>query len=134
PTRSLGGLRASEPSPDALLVVKGVEVAYDKTKVLFGVDFHVERNEIVALLGTNGAGKSTLLAAVVGLVKPAAGEVSYDGHDITGAPPTETVAKGITLMPGGKGVFPTLTVEENLQLAAWVHIKDPEYVRTATDQ
>ena len=69
---------------DALLVVRGLEVAYDKAKVLFGVDFHVSRGEIVALLGTNGAGKSTLLSAICGLVKPAAGTVVFDGNDITG--------------------------------------------------
>jgi ABC-type branched-subunit amino acid transport system ATPase component/ABC-type branched-subunit amino acid transport system permease subunit len=122
------------PPDDALLVVRGLDVAYDKAKVLFGVDFHVSRGEIVALLGTNGAGKSTLLSAICGLVKPGAGKVAYDGQDITGAPPTETVARGICLMPGGKGVFPTLTVAENLQLASWLYVKDPDYVRTATEQ
>src|SRR4029079_8625111 len=76
---------------DALLVVRHLEVAYDKAKVLFGVDFHVSRGEIVALLGTNGAGKSTLLSAICGLVKPPAGTVTFDGQDITGRPPTETV-------------------------------------------
>src|SRR5207245_6703843 len=120
------GLLAPEWSPqhesgrapdDALLVVRDLGVAYDKTKVLFGVDFHVSRGEIVALLGTNGAGKSTLLSAISGLVKPVSGSIVYDGNDITGRPPTETVANGIVMMPGGKGVFPTLTVAENLQLA-----------------
>ncbi|MEY2588153.1 MAG: hypothetical protein QOJ67_137, partial [Acidimicrobiaceae bacterium] len=127
-------LEAGPPPDDALLVVRGLEVAYDKAKVLFGVDFHVSRGEIVALLGTNGAGKSTLLSAVCGLVKPAAGTVMFDGEDITGAKTTDTVTKGIALMPGGKGVFPTLTVAENLQLAGWIYADDPEYVRTATDQ
>ena len=125
---------SGQPPDDALLVVRGLEVAYDKAKVLFGVDFHVSRGEIVALLGTNGAGKSTLLSAICGLVKPAAGTVTFDGQDITGANPTETVARGIAMMPGGKGVFPTLTVAENLQLAGWLFVKDPEYVRTATEQ
>ena len=127
-------LEAGPPPDDALLVVRGLEVAYDKAKVLFGVDFHVSRGEIVALLGTNGAGKSTLLSAVCGLVKPAAGTVMFDGEDITGAKTTDTVTKGISLMPGGKGVFPTLTVAENLQLAGWLYADDPEYVRTATEQ
>jgi branched-chain amino acid transport system ATP-binding protein len=125
---------SGQPPDDAILVVRGLDVAYDKAKVLFGVDFHVSRGEIVALLGTNGAGKSTLLSAICGLVKPAAGTVTFNGNDITGAPPTETVARGISMMPGGKGVFPTLTVAENLQLAGWLFVKDPEYVRTATEQ
>ena len=123
-----------ESPDDAILVVRSLEVAYDKAKVLFGVDFHVSRGEIVALLGTNGAGKSTLLSAICGLVKPSAGTVTFDGHDITGASPTDTVARGIAMMPGGKGVFPTLTVAENLQLAGWMFAKDPEYVRSATDK
>jgi ABC-type branched-subunit amino acid transport system ATPase component len=125
---------AGPPPDDALLVVRGLEVAYDKAKVLFGVDFHVGQGEIVALLGTNGAGKSTLLSAVCGLVKPSAGSVMYAGKDITGAKTTETVAKGISLMPGGKGVFPTLTVAENLQLAGWLYSDDHEYVKSATEE
>jgi ABC-type branched-subunit amino acid transport system ATPase component/branched-subunit amino acid ABC-type transport system permease component len=119
---------------DALLVVRDLEVAYGKTQVLFGVDFHVERGEIVALLGTNGAGKSTLLSAVCGLVKPIGGTVHFEGEDITGQAPQATVAQGVVLMPGGKGVFPTLTVEENLQLAGWLFHHDPDHVRTATEQ
>ena len=126
--------RETQVPDDALLVVRGLDVAYDKAKVLFGVDFHVSRGEIVALLGTNGAGKSTLLSAVCGLVKPEKGTITYDGTDITGAAPVQTVGRGLSLMPGGKGVFPTLTVAENLQLAAWIHVKDPEYVRQATEQ
>jgi ABC-type branched-subunit amino acid transport system ATPase component/branched-subunit amino acid ABC-type transport system permease component len=116
--------RTSKPSDDPLLLVRGVEVAYGKSQVLFGVDFHVERGEIVALLGTNGAGKSTLLGAIAGLVAPSAGTVHYDGNDITGHAPVDTVSNGLVLMPGGKGVFPTLTVAENLALAAWLE-RDP---------
>ena len=125
---------SGQPPDDALLVVRDLEVAYDKAKVLFGVDFHVSRGEIVALLGTNGAGKSTLLSAICGLVKPVGGTIMFDGQSISGADPTETVARGIVMMPGGKGVFPTLTVAENLQLATWLYVKDPEYVRTAMEQ
>ncbi len=66
-----------------VLVCRGVDVAYDKVQVLFGVDLEVGRNEIVALLGTNGAGKSTLLKAISGLVDPKAGEIWFDGADIT---------------------------------------------------
>ena len=115
----------SQPSDDPLILVRGLDVAYGKTQVLFGVDFHVERGEIVALLGTNGAGKSTLLSAMTGLIGPKAGTVVFDGRDITGADPGAIVRDGIVLMPGGKGVFPTLTVEENLRLAGWIHDDDP---------
>jgi ABC-type branched-subunit amino acid transport system ATPase component len=76
-------------TPDGpLLSCRGVDVAYDKVQVLFGVDLDVERGEIVALLGTNGAGKSTLLKAVSGLVQPVAGQVCFDGKDITRPTPS----------------------------------------------
>ena len=126
--------RRSQPSADPLLLVRGLELSYGKTQVLFGVDFHVERGEIVALLGTNGAGKSTLLNAISGLAKPSSGSVVYDGDDITGHGPNAVVTGGIVLMPGGKGVFPGLTVAENIGLAGWIYKSDPEYVRRATGE
>jgi branched-chain amino acid transport system ATP-binding protein len=119
---------------DALLKVSGLDVAYGKAQVLFGVDFHVEEGEIVALLGTNGAGKSTLLTSICGLVKPVGGTVTYEGRDITGASPNATVEQGIVLMPGARGVFPTLTVEENLRLAAWLFRKDEAYIKEANEK
>ena len=118
----------------ALLAVDGIDVSYGKTQVLFDVHFHVEPGEIVALLGTNGAGKSTLLNAIAGLAGKGEGKITFDGEDITKDGPNGTVAKGIVLMPGARGVFPTLTVEENLRLAAWLFRNDPEYVKAATDQ
>ncbi|HUQ40038.1 MAG TPA: ATP-binding cassette domain-containing protein [Acidimicrobiales bacterium] len=124
----------SEPSDDALLVARNLDVGYGRTQVLFGVDFHVERGEIVALLGTNGAGKSTLLNAISGLLEPTAGSITFDGRDITGHGPNETVGLGVVFMPGGKGVFPTLTVEENLLLAGWLFDSEPEYLAQARAQ
>ncbi|MEX2293638.1 MAG: ATP-binding cassette domain-containing protein [Acidimicrobiales bacterium] len=124
----------SLPSADPLLLVRGLDVSYGRTQVLFGVDFHVERGEIVALLGTNGAGKSTLLSAIAGLVSPSDGSVVFDGVGITGDQPTETVGRGVVFMPGGKGVFPTLTVAENLRLAAWQFKAEPDYVSDVTEQ
>jgi ABC-type branched-subunit amino acid transport system ATPase component len=103
----------------ALLDVKGMDMAYGPVQILFGVDFAVEENEIVALLGTNGAGKSTLLKGVCGLVKPKRGTVHFQGEEITGLSADATARKGVSLMPGGKGVFPTLSVAENLRLASW---------------
>ncbi len=88
--------------------------------MLFDVNFEVEEGEIVALLGTNGAGKSTLLKAISGLLKPGDGKIEFDGRDITGMPANKTAALGLLQMPGGKSVFPTLTVEENLRLASWL--------------
>ena len=117
-----------------LLLVRGLDVSYGQTQVLFGVDFHVDEGEIVALLGTNGAGKSTLLNAISGIASPSAGAIVYDGIDISMSDPNTTVAKGIVFVPGGKGVFPTLTVAENMNLAGWLFQKEPEYLKEATEQ
>ncbi|MEY2418761.1 MAG: hypothetical protein QOG90_1441 [Actinomycetota bacterium] len=113
---------------DPLLLVRDLDAGYGKTQVLFGVDMHVERGEMVALLGTNGAGKSTLLSVISGLLEPSKGTVTFDGVEIAGDTPQETLAKGVVFMPGGKGVFPTLTVEENFKLAGWQFAKDQEYL------
>ncbi|HYH47943.1 MAG TPA: ATP-binding cassette domain-containing protein, partial [Acidimicrobiia bacterium] len=114
-----------------LVECKGLDVAYGPVQVLFGVDFIVDEGEIVALLGTNGAGKSTLLKAVSGLIEPSAGKVFFDGHDITGADAEAVTRAGVSLMPGGKGIFPTVTVDEHLRLAAWTFRKDTARVETA---
>jgi ABC-type branched-subunit amino acid transport system ATPase component len=105
---------------DAFLRTSQLDVGYGPVQVLFDVDFEVAPGEIVALLGTNGAGKSTLLKAISGLLKPWDGTVEFEGQDITGMPANKTAALGIVQMPGGKSVFPTLTVEENLRLASWL--------------
>jgi ABC-type branched-subunit amino acid transport system ATPase component len=115
----------------ALVECKGLDVAYGPVQVLFGVDFEVEEGEIVALLGTNGAGKSTLLKAVAGLITPTAGKISFDGHDITGADAEAVTRAGVSLMPGGKGIFPTVTVDEHLRLAAWTFRKDTARIEAA---
>ncbi len=101
-----------------------MHVAYDKVQVLFGVDLEVRRDEIVALLGTNGAGKSTLLKAISGLVDPIQGSITFDGRDITHAAPAERARLGIVQMPGGRAVFPTLTVAEHFKAAAWLFAKE----------
>jgi len=124
----------SDAVKDPLLLIRDLDAGYGKTQVLFGVDMHVERGEIVALLGTNGAGKSTLLSVVSGLLEPSAGSLIFDGADIAGHTPQETLAAGVVFMPGGKGVFPTLTVEENFKLAAWTYAKEPEYVAEMFDR
>jgi branched-chain amino acid transport system ATP-binding protein len=114
-----------------LVACQGLDVAYGPVQVLFGVDFAVEEGEIVALLGTNGAGKSTLLKAVAGLIDPTAGTVTLDGRDITGADAEAVTRAGVSLMPGGKGIFPTVTVDEHLRLAAWTFRKDTARIEAA---
>jgi branched-chain amino acid transport system ATP-binding protein len=89
-------------------------------QVLFGVDFDVDEGDIIALLGTNGAGKSTLLRAISGSQQASSGAIVFDGREITYMPPHETAMRGIIHMPGGRGVFPGLTVRENLLLGSWL--------------
>src|SRR4051812_30694050 len=103
------------------LECRGVDVCYDKVQVLFGVDLEVHQGEIVALLGTNGAGKSTLLKAISGLVRPTAGTITFAGHDISRATPQHTTTLGIVQVPGGKAVFPTLTVAEHFKASCWLY-------------
>ena len=127
--------KLTEPSDDPMLVVRGLDVSYGRAQVLFGVDLHVERGEVLALLGTNGAGKSTILATICGLVRPDSGAVTFDRRDITGHSPQALVASGIVLMPGGKAVFPTLNVAENLLLAGWPWQRsDPQHVESAIER
>jgi branched-chain amino acid transport system ATP-binding protein len=112
--------RAAGELDDVLLHCQGVSVSYDGVKVLFGVDLEVRRGEVVALLGTNGAGKSTLLKAITGLVDPTGGVILFDGVDISHADAVAAAKLGIAQIPGGKGVFPTLTVDEHFQVASWL--------------
>src|SRR5207244_7383876 len=93
------------------------------------------RNEIVALLGTNGAGKSTLLKAISGLVAPSAGRIWFDGQDITHADAVTTSKLGIIQVPGGKAVFPTLTVAEHFKASTWLYQReDPSAVQARIDE
>jgi branched-chain amino acid transport system ATP-binding protein len=104
-----------------LLLARGLDVSYGDVQVLFGVDLEVDEGEIVALLGTNGAGKSTLLKTIAGLVPANKGAVILDGRDITYAPAHEIAPRGVSLLAGGQGTFPSLTVAENLRAAGWMN-------------
>jgi branched-chain amino acid transport system ATP-binding protein len=102
----------------AVLRVEGLSAGYGKHQVLDGVSLEVARGDFIALLGHNGAGKTTALRSIIGQVKPTAGTVSFDGEVLTGRPVHVTAAAGIGLVPQGQGVFPSLTIDENLALAA----------------
>jgi ABC-type branched-subunit amino acid transport system ATPase component len=104
---------------DLLLDIRGLRASYGAVEVLRGIDFTVARGEIVALLGTNGAGKSTILRCISGLLPPDGGQILYEGRDVAGITTEETVALGITQVPGGRGLLPNLTVEENLRMGAY---------------
>jgi branched-chain amino acid transport system ATP-binding protein len=116
--------RSGSDRRPVLLEVSNLTVAYSGVQVLFGVNLEVAEGEIVALLGTNGAGKSTTLNAISGLVEPNGGNVFFAGEAITGEPPERTVPRGIVQVPGGRGVFPGLSVEENLKMGGFQGRRD----------
>jgi len=102
----------------ALLEVDGIDTFYGQSQALHDVSLDVEYREVVSLLGRNGAGKTTTLRSIVGIRPPRAGRITYDGEDITGIPTFEIIRKGIGFVPEDRQVWPTLTVEENLDVPA----------------
>ena len=102
-----------------MLKVEALDAHYGGIHALQGVALEVPPGKIVSLIGANGAGKSTTLKAIVGLVKPTAGEVTWNGERITGLPTKDIVSRGVCLVPEGRRVFPNLTVDENLTLGAY---------------
>lgn len=104
-----------------MLSVHKLEVAYGGIKAVKGIDLEIGRGELVALIGANGAGKSSTLKALSGLLKPSAGRINYDGAEITGKPAYHLVRRGLAMVPEGRGVFPRLTVAENLAMGAYIH-------------
>ena len=107
-------------SSNLVLDARNLDLRYGRVQVLFDVSIAVGRGEFVALLGTNGAGKSTFLKAVSNISPISAGEVWFEGENITGLPPDEITARGLAHVPGGRGALPDLTVEENLRLGGYL--------------
>jgi branched-chain amino acid transport system ATP-binding protein len=105
---------------NALLKVEGLKSGYGVVEVLRGVDLQVLPGELVALLGSNGAGKTTLNHTLSGLVDTRAGQVQFDGQDITGLHSQQVVKQGLIQVPEGRKVFPNLSVHENLELGAFM--------------
>ncbi len=97
-----------------MLKVEGLESAYGDSRILFGIDFSVGAGEVVTLLGRNGMGKTTTIKSIFGLLRPRAGRVLIDGHDMAGKSPHLIARSGLGLVPEGRQIFPTLSVEENL--------------------
>jgi branched-chain amino acid transport system ATP-binding protein len=104
---------------DPLLSLRDVEAGYGETTVLDGVTLDVKAGETVALIGRNGVGKTTTLRSILGAVTPTAGQITYDGEDITTLNPVETVKRGVGLVPEERRVFPGLSVEENLRIGSY---------------
>ncbi len=105
---------------DALLELTNVDVHYGAIHALRGVSVRVGEGEIVTLIGANGAGKTTTLRAVSGMLKPSAGQIRYQGAEIGGLKPHKLVARGLCHAPEGRGIFPNLTILENLKLGAFL--------------
>jgi ABC-type branched-subunit amino acid transport system ATPase component/ABC-type branched-subunit amino acid transport system permease subunit len=127
-----GGELSVGAGTPALVECRGIDVSYGQLQVLFGVDFDVAPGEIVALLGTNGAGKSTLLRALVGLTA-SKGTRRVGDLDLTGKSVETVCTSGVALMPGGRSIFPTLTVSENLRLATWTFRHDHQRIADDTE-
>ena len=100
--------------PDPLLEVCAIDAYYGDFQALFGVSLRVNAGEVVAVIGANGAGKSTLLKTIAGLLRPKAGDIVFDGKPIGATPAFAVLKRGIALVPEGRRLFPSLTVEENL--------------------
>ncbi|MCI8318662.1 MAG: ABC transporter ATP-binding protein [Lachnospiraceae bacterium] len=103
-----------------MLKVNDLKVNYGGIEAVKGISFEVPEKSIVTLIGANGAGKSTTLRSIVSLVKPSNGKIEFLGEDITGRDTNDIVAKGITLVPEGRKIFPDLTVLENLKIGAYM--------------
>lgn len=117
-----------------LLTTRHLDFAYGQVQVLFDVAFTVDEGEMVALLGTNGAGKSTLLRAISGLGFPARGSIHYRGADITHVEAKQRVRLGVTQIPGGRAVFGTMSVVDNLRVFGYTHGKRRSSVEAGIDE
>ncbi len=103
-----------------MLTLENISVNYGAINALKGVSMHVEKGEVITLIGANGAGKTTTLRTITGLLSPREGRVTFEGEDISGTPTHKLVARGIAMSPEGRGVFANLTVRENLQMGAYL--------------
>jgi ABC-type branched-subunit amino acid transport system ATPase component len=108
----------------AILEVKDLVSGYSEVMILNGVSIHCADNEIVSIIGPNGAGKSTLMKSIFGLIPAKQGSVAFDGRSITGMRPNQLVKLGMSYVPQEQNVFPSLTVEENLQMGAFIRNDD----------
>src|ERR687895_1303372 len=103
-----------------MLTLDNVSVNYGAIEALRGISMHVEKGEVVTLIGANGAGKTTTLRTITGLLSPREGSVTFEGENIGGTATHKLVARGISMSPEGRGVFANLSVRENLQMGAYL--------------
>jgi branched-chain amino acid transport system ATP-binding protein len=110
-----------------MLTVENLDAGYGEAQILFGIDLEIAQGEVVTLLGRNGMGKTTTIRAIMGLIPIKAGRISVAGQDLTGAPPFKIAQAGIGLVPEGRQIFPTLSVEENLIATAASRFGKPRW-------
>ena len=103
-----------------MLTLENVSVSYGAIEALTDISLHVEKGEVVTLIGANGAGKTTTLRTITGLLEPRKGRVMYEGEDISGAATHTLVSKGIAMSPEGRGVFANMSIQENLEMGAYI--------------
>ena len=102
-----------------MLSVQNVSAGYGMVQILRDVTFQIQEKEIVSVIGPNGAGKTTLVKTIMGLLHPQSGTIQFKGKNIEKLPPYEIVKNGLVMIPEGREIFPTMTIEENLQLGAY---------------
>ena len=103
------------------LIVQGLRAGYGQSEVLHGIDFKVGAAEIVVVFGRNGMGKSTLMRTLIGMIDAKSGTITLDGQDITALKSHQRVARGLAFVPQGRMIFPTMTVQENIETGLFVH-------------
>lgn len=118
---------------NAVLELRNIHVAYGAIRAVQGICLELHEGELVSLIGANGAGKSTVLKTIAGLLQASQGEILYRGKPLAQIPPHQRIARGLALVPEGRGIFPQLTVEENLQMGAYYR-KDHAAIRSDLEQ
>ncbi|ASN83476.1 ABC transporter ATP-binding protein [Deinococcus ficus] len=111
---------AALPTPDRVLDAHGIDVAYGEVQVVFGVSLHVNKGELVGLVGGNGSGKSTILRVLSGMLRARGGAATYRGQNLNGVPPHRITDMGVAHVPMGRQLFGQMTVEENLLMGAYL--------------
>ncbi|ONG56189.1 branched-chain amino acid ABC transporter ATP-binding protein [Pseudoroseomonas deserti] len=102
-----------------MLTLNDVQAGYGRTTILHGINVEVQKGEVVTIVGANGAGKTTTLRSIAGLVRPTSGSITFEGEPIGKLSPHEVVARGITLIPEGRQLFPFMSVRDNLRMGAY---------------
>ena len=117
-----------------MLRLEDVHVSYGSFEVLHGISLDVKEGEIVTIIGANGAGKSTTLKAIAGLLSEVSGNIKFLDSELIGVNAEKIVARGISLVPEGRRIFPELTVMENLEMGAYLRLKDKDGVKKSMDE